>query len=59
MPEEIELYKKRRIKLSQMLDDFLNAPIPPSLNHIRDMVQSMHVYEKEEDWDNMASAMIM
>ena len=29
MPEEIELYKKRRIKLSQMLDDFLNAPIPP------------------------------
>ena len=59
MSEEIELYKKRRIKLSQMLDDFLNAPIPPSLNHIRDMVHSMHVYEKEEDWDNMASAMIM
>lgn len=59
MVEEIELYKKRRIKLSRMLDDFLSAPIPPSLNHIRDMVQSMHVYEKEEDWDNMASAMIM
>ena len=59
MPEEIELYKKRRIKLSQMLDEFLNATIQPSLNHIRDMVQSMHVYEKEEEWDNMASAMIM
>lgn len=59
MPDEIDLYKKRRIKLSQMLDDYLNAPIPPSLNHIRDMVQSMHVYENEEDWDNMASAMIL
>lgn len=59
MSGEIELYKKRKIKLSEMLNDFLEAPIPPALNHIRDMVQSMHVYENEEDWDNMAAAMIM
>ena len=59
MPGEIELYKKRKIKLSKMLNDFLEAPIPPALNHIREMVRSMHVYEDEEEWDNMASAMIM
>lgn len=54
-----EIYKKRRLKLSRMIEDFLSAPIPPALSNIREMVKSMNIYEDEEDWDNMALAMIM
>lgn len=42
-----------------MIEDFLSAPIPPSLSNIRKMVKSMNIYQDEEQWDNMALAMIM
>ncbi len=56
---DLEIYKKRRLKLSQMIEDFLSAPIPPTLSSIRDMLKSMHIHDDEEKWDNMANAMIM